>query len=252
MKLSLSPLHAIDSIMRHKWCRALRLSEMSPIEHTKWPKLRHVVKRKFSTRVGACSPHQNVYGCFLRGGGGAARKSPSLKGPCPSPVFGTFKVEYPRDVIWRIALFPGQFFAFISPFRYKSENSAWKWGYLAGSRGCIRYSLVPMSSCPGVVLQFWEYFETAKNITFLNPQPVTGQVASIPGRLKIRPGVYCMGDSAHALVMPLETGESPSLFLKCFMVVVRITQILGNCVAHVQWTPGRIFNRCGFEAIQAK
>ncbi len=38
-------------------------------------------------------------------------------------------------------------------------------------------------------------------------------LASIPGRLKIRPGVYYMGDSAHALVMPLETGESPSLFL---------------------------------------
>ncbi len=33
-----------------------------------------------------------------------------------------------------------------------------------------------------------------------------------PRPIKIRPGVYCMGDSAHALVMTLETGESPSLF----------------------------------------
>ncbi len=42
--------------------------------------------------------------------------------------------------------------------------------------------------------------------------PLCLYLASIPGRLKIRPGVYCMGDSAHALVMPPETGESPSSF----------------------------------------
>ncbi len=38
-------------------------------------------------------------------------------------------------------------------------------------------------------------------------------LASIPGRIKIRPGTYCMGDSAHAL---------------------QITQNMGNCTTNVK------------------
>ncbi len=44
------------------------------------------------------------------------------------------------------------------------------------------------------------------------PDMFWGLASLDPRPIKIRPGVYCMGGSAHALVMPLETGESPFSF----------------------------------------
>ncbi len=54
-------------------------------------------------------------------------------------------------------------------------------------------------------------------------------LASVPGRFfskdtegkKIRPGIYCIGDSAHVLTYSLESGESPFSFFDHVSIYVK-------------------------------
>ncbi len=55
------------------------------------------------------------------------------------------------------------------------------------------------------------------------------RLASVPGRFfskdtegeKIRPGIYCIGDSAHVLTYSLESGESPFSFFDHVSIYVK-------------------------------
>ncbi len=54
-------------------------------------------------------------------------------------------------------------------------------------------------------------------------------LASVPGRFfskdteggKIRPGIYCIGDSAHVLTYSPESGESPFSFFDHVSIYVK-------------------------------
>ncbi len=60
-------------------------------------------------------------------------------------------------------------------------------------------------------------------------QLVSAAIASVPGRFfskdtegkKIRPGIYCIGDSAHVLTYALESGESPFSFFDHVSIYVK-------------------------------
>ncbi len=53
-------------------------------------------------------------------------------------------------------------------------------------------------------------------------------IASVPGRFfskdtegeKIRPGIYCIGDSAHVLTYSPESGESPFSFFDHVSILI--------------------------------
>ncbi len=47
--------------------------------------------------------------------------------------------------------------------------------------------------------------------------------------IKIRPGTYCRGDSAHALVYSPESGESPFSFSHLFSIFVHQLSSLFRC-----------------------
>ena len=54
--------------------------------------------------------------------------------------------------------------------------------------------------------------------------------ASLDSRpIKIRPGTYCRGDSAHVLVYSPESGESPFSFSHLFSIFVHQLSSLLRC-----------------------